>query len=250
MALPNQPPKIITTPIAEVGNRKEIVTASDPANLCYPLGFGEAFQTPISKDGTPIPAASVNEFMNLFSSFMQFYQYGNQMGWNDIIGNTDGYPLGAVLRYYPDPNNPQFSVQVTSMKENNKDNFQENPAFIGTSWMLSNAGISESGETENGTYFKFSNGLLIQWSKPSGVISVGQDVVPYVFNFPIPFVNKNYLAFSTFTAETWNRIIFTWFTHTSKTVNSISLSLYYHLAGATATLNQVMILTIGFWRSL
>lgn len=244
------PKTIITKAWADDGDKVPINTEVTPDSFCWPLGAGPNFQLPLDTGGIAIPREGFNGIFNVLSETLKYIQYGNRPPFDPRIAEDTGYDLGAVIRYYPDPNNPQFSYELISMKANNKDNPITTPGFIGSSWMPNNTGIIDSGSNANGTYFKFANGLVIQWSSPSGVISVGQDVVTRTFTFPVPFISNQYLAFSTFTAEAWNKLIFTWFNHTGKLSTSVTLSLYYHQAGATATMNQVMIMAVGLWRSL
>ena len=86
----------------------------------------------------PVPRDKFNGMLNLATQMPFFLQCGGVLTFDETVSSSiGGYPKGAVLTYVA---GKSFNF-VTSMKDDNKDNFVENPSFInGVSWkMTSNA---------------------------------------------------------------------------------------------------------------
>lgn len=242
-----QPEKLITIPFASQGDKTDVATTPNPNIVNYPQGYSQNFELPLGAGGQAIQRQGFNGLLYDITNILQYMQFGNKPTFDSRIAAAGGYPLGAVLTYYPDNANPDTSYEVISMKANNTDDFVTTPSFIGTSWLPYNQGISMSGSNSNGFYFKFTNGLIIQWTAPSGVLNVGKDPLLVMRTFPVPFANKDYLPFVTFTSDDFNRVTRYNFPNNKKNTDSIGMYLDSY-GTAPVNINKLIILAAGFWK--
>lgn len=191
-----QPEKIITIPFASQGDKTDVSATPNPNIINYPQGYSQNFELPLGAGGQAIQRQGLNGLLFDITNILKYMQFGNKPTFDSRIATAGGYPLGAVLTYYPDNSNPQNSYEVVSMKANNTDDFVTTPSFIGTSWMPYNQGISMSGSNTNGQYFKFSNGLMINLAIQQQVnlsfVTTGE--ASGIWTFPEPFKDTNYLV--------------------------------------------------------
>lgn len=107
--------------------------------------------------------------------------------------------------------------------------------------------IIESGTNDNGTYIKFSNGFLIQYSSTSGGTPINpSSIITRVVNLPISFVNTYYTIIP---AKSWNPVNWGSITETisSKTQNSFSIEVFNNSINEAGAIEYYW-LAIGFWK--
>lgn len=105
-------------------------------NVAHEIDISEGIKNHVvkSKGHKAVPRAKFNGMLNLATQMPFYMQCGGTYTFDETISSfIGGYPKGAVLTYIVG-NSFNF---VTSMKDNNKDNFVSNPAFIdGNSWKM------------------------------------------------------------------------------------------------------------------
>lgn len=243
------PKTIITKPWAENGDKVPINSEVTPNAFCWDLGAGPNFQLPLDTGGIAIPREGFNGIFNVLSETLKYIQYGNRPPFDPRIAEDTGYDLGAVIRYYPDPNNPQFSYELISMKANNKDNPITTPGFIGSSWMPNNSGICETVQNSNGIGFKWSNGFAVCINHGVGMTrqeagySIGTWTFPITFNgYPVSFAQPQQ-GVGNFASNIINCF------GTSSPNTSIGIR-SYNRSGADEYCTLVRCFAVGIWRSL
>ena len=119
---------------ATVDNINDIPQVATGSNLAsWNEGFPEVTRLTPDEGGLPPKQQDFNGIYNAISSHSVFSQNGGSYTFNqDVSDKIGGYPLNAILWYFPSVGVP---YQVRSNKANNNDNFIGNPSFIGTSWV-------------------------------------------------------------------------------------------------------------------
>lgn len=130
-----QTPEVLQLPFANNGQKNEIPLAqSDPksSNASLTAGFPPITMKPKGDGGIPPEGKDFNGILYLATSFYFAFQNGwlptFEQSVSDAIG---GYAKGAILWY----NGRESRQALQSAKNDNTDNFNENPDFIGTSWI-------------------------------------------------------------------------------------------------------------------
>ena len=130
-----QTPEVLQLPFANNGQKNEIPLAqSDPksSNASLTTGFPPITMKPKGDGGIPPEGKDFNGILYLATSFYFAFQNGwlptFEQSVSDAIG---GYAKGAILWY----NGRESRQALQSAKNDNTDNFNENPDFIGTSWI-------------------------------------------------------------------------------------------------------------------
>ena len=112
--------------------------ASNPQNASWNQGFPEITSTPLESGGLPPERLDMNGVLNTISSNQARGQQGGQVTFDPAVANSiSGYALGALLWYFYNDGGIQKVKPLISLKNNNLDNFNSNPAFIDntTSWL-------------------------------------------------------------------------------------------------------------------
>lgn len=129
-----QTPEVLQLPFANNGQKNEIPLAqSDPksSNASLTTGFPPITMKPKGDGGIPPEGKDFNGILYLATSFYFAFQNGwlptFEQSVSDAIG---GYAKGAILWYTAG----ESRQALQSQKNDNMDNFNENPDFIGTSW--------------------------------------------------------------------------------------------------------------------
>lgn len=93
----------------------------------------------LENGGTYFSRGQLNGMLNAATSLPFFLQCGGYFTFDEQISNyIGGYPRGAVLTYVA---GDEFHY-VVSMKDDNKDNFVKNPAYIdGRSWTMTSKAL-------------------------------------------------------------------------------------------------------------
>lgn len=113
----------------------------------------------LENGGTFFSRGQLNGMLNAATSLPFFLQCGGYFTFDEQISNyIGGYPRGAVLTYVA---GDEFNF-VVSLKDDNKDNFVKNPAYIdGRSWAMTHKALIypdykqqylPTGEVVNGIY--------------------------------------------------------------------------------------------------
>lgn len=104
------------------------------AGLDY--GWNAITSTPIDDGGMPAVRSDFNGLGYMASLGIISFQWGLAFGFDATVASTiNGYPKGAIL-WYKDSNGLPLYM-VTSCKDDNSDNFQNDPTYInGTSWRV------------------------------------------------------------------------------------------------------------------
>ena len=137
-----QGPEVLEKPFCADGDKNTIPTAATGSQLAsLAEGFPPITQQPIEEGGIPPEREDFNGALNLMS---QFY-FAFQNGWlptfeQDVSDAIGGYAEGAVLWYAPTTG--PYANQIVSLRSvvsNNNYNFNTNPGYIGTYWLVSEA---------------------------------------------------------------------------------------------------------------
>lgn len=133
MAETNVKPAYIPVPFANEGQKNTIPVADQGNYLAsWSQGFPTITSKPEDEGGLPPDRLDVNGALNVLSGFIYFLQAGGLFTFDsDLAQAIGGYPIGARL-YVLDSSN---TYVVRSTKNNNTDDFVNNPSFIGTSWI-------------------------------------------------------------------------------------------------------------------
>lgn len=130
-----QAPETLKLPFANNGQKNEIPLVAEGANsnkATLTDGFPPITMKPKDDGGKPPEGKDFNGILYLATSFYFAFQNGwlptFEQSVSDAIG---GYAKGAILWY--DGRESRQALQ--SAKNDNTDNFNENPDFIGTSWI-------------------------------------------------------------------------------------------------------------------
>ena len=130
-----QAPEALKLPFANNGQKNTIplVAEGNSSNLAsLTEGFPPITMRPKDDGGKPPEGKDFNGILYLATSFYFAFQNGwlptFEQSVSDAIG---GYAKGAILWY--DGRESRQALQ--SAKNDNTDNFNENPEFIGTSWI-------------------------------------------------------------------------------------------------------------------
>ena len=130
-----QAPETLKLPFANNGQKNEIPLVAEGANsnkATLTDGFPPITMKPKDDGGQPPEGKDFNGILYLATSFYFAFQNGwlptFEQSVSDAIG---GYAKGAILWY--DGRESRQALQ--SAKNDNTDNFNENPDFIGTSWI-------------------------------------------------------------------------------------------------------------------
>ena len=127
-------PQVIGQPFAASGDKTtlpETTTTAGAASLNK--GLPPECSLAIADGGAYVRRTDLNGLGNLATSLNFFMQNGGQFTFNaDVALAIGGYPLGAVLWYFPTASQ---GYAVRSLKNNNTDNFVTTPSKIdGVSW--------------------------------------------------------------------------------------------------------------------
>lgn len=130
-------PQVINMPFCADGDKNTIPSAATGTQRAsLEEGFPEITSKPISEGGIPPEREDFNGAMNLNS---QFY-FAFQNGWwptfdADVSTAIGGYPLGAVLWWFPTTGNyAHMAVPLKSLVANNTYNFNTNSSYVGVYW--------------------------------------------------------------------------------------------------------------------
>ena len=135
--MPFRQPDPFSTPIAEYGDKiLPPATEAGRGRMSLNQGFPPETQVRPEAGGVPPHRHDFNGAFNLLSSHAVFQQYGGLHTFNPVIAEDGGYPLGAALAF----SNPAIPLRVRSLKDNNRDDFNSDPACIGTSWAVEGPG--------------------------------------------------------------------------------------------------------------
>ncbi|MGN0024950.1 MAG: hypothetical protein ACI351_05905 [Candidatus Avelusimicrobium sp.] len=129
-----QNPEVLQLPFANNGQKNEIPLAqSDPnsSNASLTTGFPPITMKPKGDGGIPPEGKDFNGVLYLMSSFYFAFQNGWLPTFDAAVAQAiGGYAKGAIL--WRTAGESRQALQ--SQKNDNMDNFNENPDFIGTSW--------------------------------------------------------------------------------------------------------------------
>lgn len=125
-----QQPNVLAMPFANSGTKNTIPTSPTGTNKAsLSEGFPQVTSESIIEGGIPPERADFNGILNLTTSQYCYLQNGGGFTFSsDVSSAIGGYPLNALLWYYPANSTPCL---VRSTKGNNTDNFTTNPAYIG-----------------------------------------------------------------------------------------------------------------------
>lgn len=135
---PSIKPTIFTTPFAANGEKTLpplVQSAEGRASLND--GFPVETQLPIRAGGLPPMRADFNGALNLTTEHDVFQLMGGRYTFETAVAAADGYPKGVELYF----SNPAMPLKLRSMKDNNKDDFNTNPGYIGQSWAIVGPGL-------------------------------------------------------------------------------------------------------------
>lgn len=128
-------PETLPLPFANNGQKNKIPLVSEGANsnkASLTEGFPSITMRPKDDGGKPPEGKDFNGILYLATCFYFAFQNGwlptFEQSVSDAIG---GYAKGAILWY----NGRESRQALQSAKNDNTDNFNENPDFIGTSWI-------------------------------------------------------------------------------------------------------------------
>lgn len=100
----------------------------DPQLANIQDGFPQVTQVPIENGGIPPERKDFNGLGYMLSSFALFSQNGGQYTFRaDVSSAIGGYPLDAILWYFPAGQQPYM---VRSLIANNTYNFADTPSYI------------------------------------------------------------------------------------------------------------------------
>lgn len=129
-----QKPEVLKLPFANNGQKNDIpLVQTDPnsSNASLTTGFPPITMKPKSDKGIPPEGKDFNGVLYLMSSFYFAFQNGWLPTFDaEVAQAIGGYAKGAILWYTAG----ESRQALQSQKNDNMDNFNENPDFIGTSW--------------------------------------------------------------------------------------------------------------------
>lgn len=201
-----QAPETLKLPFANNGQKNEIPLVAEGANsnkATLTDGFPPITMKPKDDGGQPPEGKDFNGILYLATSFYFAFQNGwlptFEQSVSDAIG---GYAKGAILWY--DGRESRQALQ--SAKNDNTDNFNENPDFIGTSWIPVFPDLQTI--TENMPIGLYVGDILPNMGKepPPGrmlcdgsIIENCQTLYPDFYNYVLQ--KTNYKTFSDWQAE-------------------------------------------------
>lgn len=201
-----QAPETLKLPFANNGQKNEIPLVAEGANsnkASLTEGFPPITMRPKDDQGKPPEGKDFNGILYLATSFYFAFQNGwlptFEQSVSDAIG---GYAKGAILWY--DGRESRQALQ--SAKNDNTDNFNENPEFIGTSWIPVFPDLQTI--TENMPIGLYVGDILPNMGKepPPGrmlcdgsIIENCQTLYPDFYNYVLQ--KTNYKTFSDWQAE-------------------------------------------------
>lgn len=201
-----QAPETLLLPFANNGQKNTIPLVAEGANsnkASLTEGFPPITMKPKDEQGKPPEGKDFNGILYLATSFYFAFQNGwlptFEQSVSDAIG---GYAKGAILWY--DGRESRQALQ--SAKNDNTDNFNENPEFIGTSWIPVFPDLQTI--TENMPIGLYVGDILPNMGKepPPGrmlcdgsVIENCQTLYPDFYNYVLQ--KTNYKTFSEWQAE-------------------------------------------------
>lgn len=124
-------------PFANDSTARSIFPANSSQNMAgLDYGWTATTSTPIDDGGKPAVRADFNGIGYVASYGIIADQWGLTFGFDATVAAAiNGYPKGAVL-WYKDSNGIPLYM-VASCKDDNADNFQNDPTYInGTSWRV------------------------------------------------------------------------------------------------------------------
>lgn len=129
-----QNPEVLKLPFANNGQKNDIpLVQTDPnsSNASLTTGFPPITMKPKSDKGIPPEGKDFNGVLYLMSSFYFAFQNGWLPTFDaEVAQAIGGYAKGAILWHTAG----ESRQALQSQKNDNMDNFNENPDFIGTSW--------------------------------------------------------------------------------------------------------------------
>lgn len=159
-------PNTLAQPFAENGDKNVIPATNDGTEglASLSLGLPPITSERIAVGGKAVRRKDINGIINLISQQHYFFQNGGTYTFvQDVSDKIGGYPLGARLWYQDDSG---VSMVLRSTKQNNEDNFNTNPAYIGTSWIPESFGNMSYSSAKMFDY-KFSDSEIdsMSWVK-------------------------------------------------------------------------------------
>lgn len=131
-------PTIFTTPFAANGEKTLLpLVQSAEGRASLNDGFPVETQLPIRAGGLPPMRADFNGALNLTTEHDVFQLMGGRYTFETEVAAADGYPKGVELYF----SNPAIPLKLRSLKDNNKDDFNTNPGYIGQSWAIVGPGL-------------------------------------------------------------------------------------------------------------
>lgn len=168
-------PKLITTPFAQdapagaVDPIPETLAPSDPIqNASWTAGFPNVTMIPLAAGGIPPRGQSMNGVLKAISEHSAYVGGGGQYKWDqDWVDAKGGYAKGAVLQ------SDDGLASYVSAVDNNTDNFNTDPASIGTSWFPYSGAVkidsAGTGLIQDGT------ALRVNFGATTGTVMQGND---------------------------------------------------------------------------
>lgn len=155
-------PSVITGPFASSDAALKNTIPNNPTgtyNASMAEGFPAITMQPLDLGGTPPDGRDFNGILNLVSQFYFQFQNGFQATFNqDVSDAIGGYPMGAVLWYYPA--GATKMQPVMSLIEDNTYNFVTNPEYIDgehwtVAWSSNYLGVQSLGDATEFTTVNF-----------------------------------------------------------------------------------------------
>lgn len=129
-----QKPEVLKLPFANNGQKNDIpLVQTDPnsSNASLTTGFPPITMKPKSDKGIPPEGKDFNGVLYLLSSFYFAFQNGWLPTFDENVSQAiGGYAKGAILWY----TSGESRQALQSQKNNNTDNFNQDPSVIGVSW--------------------------------------------------------------------------------------------------------------------
>lgn len=175
-------PVNLQKPFANTGGKNTIPNASQigiTAGLAsYEDGFPPLTRTPLAAGGVPPFGQDMNGILFALSQHTLFMNSGGQYRFDNALSTAlGGYDIGVVLQ---DNNGVNSYINILA---NNTTNFNTTPAAIGVSWLPFSGPIVASISSAN-NYYKFPNGLIMQWGTTSTIAAASSLVVSFPVTFP------------------------------------------------------------------
>lgn len=140
-------PTPIKYPVAYAGIKNNIpLLPTGTNNASITEGFPEMTMKALKDGGLPPRGEDFNGLFYLTTDQKAFFQDGGYITFDTAVSMLiGGYPKGAILDYYNESTN--YYTKVTSLIDDNTNNFVENPALIdGINWQFVDFG---TGANEN-----------------------------------------------------------------------------------------------------